>query len=69
MHNSFIKKTKKGCPLSSLQHAVKRKRKMALDSDNSENSEFYCTIEDFSLTTAKANKLVLGFLVITRQPL
>jgi len=42
---------------------------MALDSDNSENSEFYCTIEDFSLTTAKANKLVLGFLVITRQPL
>jgi len=47
MDNSFTKKTIKGCPLSSLQHAVKRKRKMALESYHCESSEVYCTIEDF----------------------
>jgi len=30
MNNSFTRRTKKGCPLSSLEHAVKRKRKMTL---------------------------------------
>jgi len=47
MNNSFTKKTMKDCPLSSLQHAVKRKRKTVLESDHCENSEIYCTIEDF----------------------
>jgi len=47
MDNSFTKKTKTGCLLSSLQHAVKRKRKIALESDHCECSEIYYTIQDF----------------------
>jgi len=47
MSNSFTKMTKKGCPLSNLQHAVKSKRKMAQEPDQCENSELYYKIEDF----------------------
>jgi len=47
MSNSFTKMTKKGCPLSNLQHAVKSKRKMAQEPDQCENSELYYKIEEF----------------------
>jgi len=46
MNSSFNKKTKKGSPPSSLQHAVKRNRKMRMDSNHCENSGVYCTIQD-----------------------
>ena len=47
MSNSFTKMTKKGCPLSNLQQAVKSKRKMAQEPDQCENSELYYKIEEF----------------------
>jgi len=61
MNNSFTKKTEKAVPLSSLYHAVKRKRKMTLESDYCENCEIDCTIEDFLILQYPFTQGGLGY--------